>query len=190
MAALIHTTGAVLHFVKFRGETAWYFLGTAQVAPEVEGDPAYLPVMNDQSGVSKPFAKIFDGHDETVFTVLNRLDHVIFNRLKDAVSFDNTLANRGIDGRVEQGSLILPGTRGDFDMVFVNDFYGTAAATADLPMGRRYYSGVLGNFRELKSATREKMVACRFDFSRVYDPTTRQHSLFSEDLSGLTLTAN
>ncbi len=190
MAAYQHAPGAIHHFVAFRNAPSSYlYLGTAEVAPEVEADIAYLPVMNDLRGRSKPFNLVFDGESHAVFSTLNRFDYPVWKRCRDAIGHDATLSTLGREGRLENGNLVL-GT-GDFELVLAYDFAGTAAATADLPNGRRYYSGVVGGWKESTQGTRVMSVAVRFDCNSLWNyGAGRTHDLFTEDLSGLTLTLN
>lgn len=188
MAALQHTTGPIHLFVRFRGASTVFYLGTCEVAPEVTADPSYLPVMNDLRGRSKPHDKIYDGESHFVFATINRFDYPIWKRCREAISHDATLAALGFDGRVENGRLVAG--VGDFELILLYDHHGTGAATVDLPQGRIYRSVVVGGYKESTQGTRVQTIAARFDCEGLYDAANRQYLLYSEDLSALTFTTN
>ena len=184
MASLIHVTGPTHLYVRGRAASAsWLYLGTAKVSPVVEADPSYLPVMNDLAGRSKPIQKIYDGESHAVTVTLTRFDYTVWRICRDAQSHSLTLADHGYDGRLERGNLAMGG--GDFELILKYDFYGTAAATADLPQGRWYSSAVVGNYREDAIGTRSQEISARFDCDALYVPASREFWLYSETLPSL-----
>ena len=188
MASLFHVTGPVHTFVRFRGASQFLYLGTAQISPEVDGDPAYLPVINSMKSVSKPMQKIYDGESHAVTALLNRFDFAVWRRCRDPQSHSATLADYGIDAATEIGSLVM-GT-GDFELAFTHGFFNTSAAgAADITQGRLYFSSVVGNYRELNTGTREHAVAVRFDCESARDAVTGEFKLYTESLSGYTFPA-
>jgi hypothetical protein len=190
MPALIHCTGAVHHFVAFRNTPGTYrYLGTAEVAPEVTADVSYLEVKNDLRGRSKPFQLIADGESHQIITTLNRFDYSTWKACKDYFKHTNNLATMGREGRLETGNLVL--NQGDFELVLLYDYAGTVAATPDLPAGRRYYSAVVGTFRESTAGNRVQTIAARFDCNAMYNAAGgRTFDLYTENLAGLTLLVN
>jgi hypothetical protein len=191
MGALFHTPGPILHYVRFRGAAAFLYLGTAEVSPVDDGDPAYLPVMNDRKSRTKPMQKIYDGTSAAVTTLINHLDLAVWRRVRDAQSHSAAPADYGIDGKLELGALTMG--VGDFQIAFINSFYGTSQASADLPQGRLYYSAVVGNYQETPGGTRAWGAAVRFDcdsFLAPYgDANAGDFPLYTEVLTGLTFPA-
>lgn len=188
MASLFHTTGPVHAMVRFRGATPFFYLGTAQISPEVDGDPAYLPVINSMKSVSKPFQKIYDGRSDAVTVLFNRFDFAVMRRVLDPQSHSNATADHGSDSAIETGSLVM-GT-GDFELALLNGFHGTAASgAADLVQGRLYFSAVAGNHREFNAGTREHSIAVRFDCDSARDAVSGDFRLYTEVLGGYTFPA-
>lgn len=188
MASLFHTTGPVHIYTRFRGVSTFSYLGTAQISPEVDGDPSYLPVINSMKSVSKPMQKIYDGESHAVTALLNRFDMGVWRRTRDPQSHSATAADYGVDAAIEIGSLVM-GT-GDFELMLVNGFFGTSAAgAAEIPQGRLYFSSVVGNYREFNAGTREHSVAVRFDCDSARDAGTGEFKLYTEVLSGYTIPA-
>lgn len=177
MPALFHTPGPVLVYAKGLADSTFSFLGTATVTPEFEAKPAYLPVMNDLAGRSVPMQRIYDGEEHLIYCTLNRFNYTLWKALRDAQTHTLDITNHGVDTRLERGSLTV--SAGDFQLLFKNDFYGTAAGTADLPIGRVYYSAIVAAYKE-SGATRVQEIATVFQTSNVYDAANRRFSLYTE----------
>lgn len=192
MGALFHTPGPIYHYVRFRGSSAFLYLGTAEVSPLVDADPSYLPVMNDRKSRTKAMQFIYDGDSHAVTTMLNHLDLVVWRRTRDAMTHSQVAADYGVDGNLELGALVM--SVGDFQLALINGFYGTANASADLPQGRLYYSARVGNHQETPGGTRVLGAAVRFDCDSFLDsvsgsPTAGSFPLYTEVLTGLTFPA-
>lgn len=183
MASLFHTPGPVHAYVRFRGASQFSYLGTCEVSPEVDGDPAYLPVLNDLYSRTKSLDDIYDGQTDTVTGVWNRLDLAVWRRCRDPQSHSAVLADHGTDSRLEVGHRVRG--IGDFELALVHGFYGTANATADLTQGRLYFSALVGNYRET-GATRVLSAAVRFDCKAARDAATGDFRLYTESLAGYT----
>jgi len=184
MASLLHVTGPTHLYARGRAASApWLYLGTAKVSPVVDADPVYIPVMSDLAGRSKPIQKIYDGESHAVSLTLTRFDYTVWRMLRDAQSHSSTLADHGYDSRIERGNLVMGG--GDFELVLKYDYYGTVAATGDLPQGRWYSSAVVGNYREDSIGTRSQEISVRFDCDAMYVPLTREFWLYTEILPAL-----
>ena len=189
MAALFTTPGAITIFVRFRGESTPAFLGTCEVSPEVDGENVFLPVLNDLRGRSKPAQKVFDGSAESVTCTLNRVDELVWRRCKNPVDHVSATNSLGIDGRYEVGRLVMGIC--DFELFTINDFFGQTFPGAPVRQGRRYYSAEVGPYREFCSGgNRVQMVQVRFDCDGLFNPATRTAPVYTEDLSGITFTAN
>lgn len=187
MGALFHTPGPILHYVRFRGTGSFLYLGTAEVSPVTDGDPAYINIINDRKSRSKPMQKVYDGKSESVTTLLNHFDFDVWRRVKDAMAHSVLPADYGIDGKLELGSLVMG--IGDFQLAMINGFYGTTSGTLGLPQGRLYYSAVLGAHQE-SGATRVMGMAARFDCDSFLDPVgSGDFPLYTEVLTGLTFPA-
>lgn len=179
MPSLLHCTGPTHIYAKGRSSAAsWLYVGTAVTSPAVEADPAYIQVMNDVSGRSKPHQLIYDGETHALTVTFNRFDYNVWKALRDAYSHSTVLADHGYDGRFERGNLVLGA--GDFELALAYDYGGTPAATVGLPLGRWYASAVVGAYREDTAGTRVMEISARFDCNAIYNPATREHWLYSE----------
>ena len=188
MASLFHVTGPVHTFVRFRGASQFLYLGTAQISPEVDGDPVYLAVINSMKSTTKPMQKIYDGRSDVVTVLFNRFDFPVMRRVLDPQSHSGATADHGTDSAIETGSTVM-GT-GDFELAFTHGFHGTSAAGAsDITPGRLYFSAVAGNHREFNANTREHSIAVRFDCDSARDAQTGDFRLYTEVLSGYTFPA-
>lgn len=187
MASLFTCPGPIHHYVRFRGATPFLYLGTAEVSPLVDINHSYLPVVNDLYSRTNSLDDVYDGSEHLVTTNLNRFDLAVWRRCRDPQSHSATLADHGIDAAVEVGSR----TRGigDFELVLINGFFGTSAATADLSQGRLYYSSMVGNAREDAAGTRVLSVAVRFDCKAARDAVTGEFKLYTENLSSYSFPA-
>lgn len=176
MAALTHLTGPIDHYVRFR-DNSTYYLGTANTAPEVAGMPAYLNVPNDLAGRTYPLLRINDGAIHMVTSVLNRFDLALARQIRDASKVGG-LQNPGKDTLVTRGQ-IMTGVF-DFELILVNTYFGTVAATPDLAFGRVYFSTLPEDYKESTVGTKVLDLAFTFRCDNLFDPTTRTFKLYSE----------
>lgn len=182
MSAQLQTLGTVWHYVRFRGQSIASFLGTAEVTPVIQAEPAKLRVQNDIAGRTMGIQDVYDGERHVVNTVLNRFDYAVWKACRDSYYHLASITNHGVDDRYKRGSL-LRGI-GDFQLILVYDFTGVAPAhplaTADQPVGRMYYSAVLDGWGEDAGATKVQAMPCTFGCESVYDPSTRSFGLYTE----------
>lgn len=183
MAAKEHALGTIHHFVRFRGEAAALYLGTAEVTPLVDGEPMLLEVKNDLAGRQLGIQDVDDGERHTVSTVINRFDFTTWKRVSDRYYHLGTVASRGLDDKNKRGSLIRG--IGDFQLILLYDFTAVAPthplATAEQPVGRLYYSANPVVWKEDPSATRVMAIPVSFRCESIYDPSTRSFGLYTED---------
>lgn len=187
MAAFFTTPGPIFIYVNwvYQGGTPT-FLGTAVTAPEVEGRPAYINVLNDLSGRSVPGQKVYDGEQDIVTVTLNRFDFGVYTQLK---SQSKVAAAAGFNTPLNRGSLAF--TQTDFQLILVNSFFGTAQASPVLTSGRLYYSALLTGWRESTVGTRVEEVALVFECNAPINPTSStpgafgSFNLYTETLPGL-----
>lgn len=173
MASLFYAPGAVEHFVVYGG--VGYYLGTATTAPEVEGRPYYLNVINDLGGRSAPMQKVGDRQQHIVTTTLNRFDWAVYK----AIVFASSSGQLGGDSNFTQGVLTLNNL--DFELALVFQQAVAGNTPTGFPVGRRYFSAQVIGYRESTVGTRVEEVTLVMECNELFDATTRQFALYSEN---------
>lgn len=127
----IHTTGTIFHFVQpYSGGI--YFLGTAEITPQVQMRRYVQNVMNDEAGKTLPIQKTFDGEAATVATTFTRFSKSAYNLLKT----DALQPVAGQETRWSRGGLVYG--QKTFELWLIYDqFFNPAGTTAGLEIG--YY---------------------------------------------------
>ncbi len=175
MASLFYAPGAIEHYVKLRNGTT-YYLGTAVTAPEVEGRPFFLNVINDIGGRTAPMDKVGDREQDVVTSTLNRFDYSVYNSIKSTgAPGEHTTATQGT---LTFGVL-------DFELILV---YAAAVAgfvPGTFPVGRRYFTAQTIGFRESTVGTRVEEITMVFECNELFNPTTRDFELYTEDRSAV-----
>jgi len=176
MASYFYAPGAIEHYVKLRSGTT-YYLGTAVTAPEIEGRPFYLNIINDIGGRSAPMNKVGDREQDIVTTTLNRFDYAVVNSIL-------ATGPAGEHNTRTQGTLTFEDL--DFELIFV---YAAALAgytSAGFPVGRRYYTSQVIGYKESTVGTRVEEITLVIECNELFIPSTREFKLYSEDTSIVT----
>jgi hypothetical protein len=166
MPSLFRVTGPIDVYVRFNANQGGLtqYLGTATTAPEVEGRPSFLSVINDKSSRTVPMQKVYDGEQDVVTMTLNRFDYVVYQSLRN--NSTRAASTVGTDGPLARGNLMI--NNNDFNLILVYTFFGTVNATVDLPPGRFYNSALLTGYRESTVGTRVEEVALVFECNGVF----------------------
>ena|ERR1051326_8431687 len=159
------------------------YLGTAEVAPQIEILAKYAPVFNDLAGSQVPFDTIFEGEMGHTFVELNR-----FNEATLAIAQNRpnhfTSGTRGSNVGGDVGTLML--TEGKAFSVYVVFPYASKPAYAGMPAGYRFpFSVLLSPDRFTKLGTRERKVALIFEHLRGFYPATGVFGLYDNVVAGL-----
>lgn len=177
MAAFFETKGVIEHFVRFRGDTSWSYLGVATTSPEFTHNPTWNRVMADIGGRQVPSQLTADGATHQIATTLSRFNRVTLNKL---MTLARDTGGTEFDEPTFRGSLVV-GSR-DVEMVFRNEFFGTGEATTDLPRGRWYYSIIPLAIKESSIGTRATEVALLLEAHNVFDPLLRSWNLMTTQI--------
>lgn len=178
MSALNHAPGPIDLFAKFRDNTTVY-IGTCKEAPEVEVRPGFIDIKNDLSGRLVPGQKVYDGEQHLIYlTAVNRFDwagYKFMSRAEVALGAGPAVST---DGPLSRGSLVLGAS--DFEFVLRYSFGGTAAASDQMPVGRRYYSCILLGARESTVGSRIMEVSMVLEANGLFVPADRSFKLYTE----------
>jgi hypothetical protein len=179
------TPGPQHLFVRFRGNTAVYYLGTCVASPEQEIHKDRIPIMNDISGRSNPLQIIKDGQNAIVYATMNRFDWLLLQSIRglDATNVlpatpaaGSVLA--GWEGANVRGTFQIGLT--DFQLIVWSQYNDVPGAAGQFGGGvsvgvapvRLYSSVDLSDMKETTQGTRVLEVACAFKMVSVYAPTT------------------
>lgn len=177
MAAFFYAPGAIEHYVTLRNGTT-YYLGTAVTAPEIEGRPFYLNVINDIGGRTAPMQKVGDRQQDVVTTTLNRFDYAVYKTIlgetNEVLLHDNST----------QGTLVIGAL--DFQLTLVYTAALAGNVPNNFPVGRRYFSAVVIGVRESTVGTRVEEVTLVIECNETFNPTTRVFTLYSENSTVVT----
>lgn len=111
----IHTTGAVHHWVQARWMSEPYYLGTAEISPQVIMRQYYSEVMAPAAGGVLPFQREYEGQAATVSVLFTRWSKLaefglMVNGANTVYSTQFTQASGGSSGVLGGGNYGLPGT--------------------------------------------------------------------------------
>lgn len=193
MSAFQFTPGPIDLFCRFRPGPAQNFgspvyLGTCVVAPEPEEEQFKIPVMNDLGGRSVPFQLVQDGEKARLNATLNRFDLDVARLLRAQSSGLFTVDGIGAETPIARGTLVIGVS--DFEFILKNRYFGQPVAGGLVPQGRRYFSANCQAYKESTAGTRVLEIAFQLDFENVYNISTGAFSLYTENLSDLTLIPN
>lgn len=177
MAAVFHTLGAIDHFIRPTGDPAWVYLGTATLSPDMEEEPAYLPVINDLGGRSLPVTYVADRNRCTVTTTLNRFNWTAYDLLRFVLN-PGTGAGSYVDRVGDHGTPVM-GFQ-DFQLLLISTF-GPTYSSPDTPTGRMYYSAIPRKFRESNLNSRVTELSILFECNGLFNPADRSFSLYTEN---------
>jgi hypothetical protein len=136
----VHVTGVVHHWVRanLSGSQSAFYLGTAEVTPQMQIRKYKTNVMNDIAGRTLPFQKTYDGEAAVVSTLLTRWSKYAYDAiLNQGKSLGLVHAwGAGSETRWSRGALVYGQLTFEMWQVFDNSL-NTTIATPGLELG--YY---------------------------------------------------
>jgi hypothetical protein len=174
--AQLYSTGPVLIYALFPGDTAPVFVGTGRAAPGIEIRPAFEDVHNDLGGSRVPIDRIRESQDGLVTAEMNRYSESFLQRMADRSL--STPGVPGIDTSGEIGSLLLLEGQ-TFVLWTVFPYAGKGFFTANanpnfgnMPAGYRWLAAyLLGPDRYRIGSATAKSLGCIWHCLRLFDPT-------------------
>ena len=181
------TPGPIDHFVRFRGQGTFIYLGTAVLAPNQEAEDFKIPILNDLGGRSVPFQLVQDGEQWLLMTTLNRFDMAVLNTMRALPGAGpGQGAVLGEETGRARGTLVIGVS--DFEMVLVNSYAGTPSAgvnASQLNAGRGFASCSILKYRESTEGTRVLEASLAIQCNNVFNPTTRGFTLYTQTVGNL-----
>lgn len=164
----VHTTGPVHHYVRTRDQSSIFYLGTAEVTPQMDTRRFYGDVFNDKAGPALPYQRLDHGEAAMIGVMLTYFSYSALSAmLKAGISLGQRNAE-GVGGNLSRGSLVFG--QQSFELWQVFDFYGTAQATTGLSQGRYWPQVTLANHKDETTGTSGQKLLCAFDAQPLYTP--------------------
>ena len=155
----VHTTGPVHHYVKVGGVT--YYLGTAEVTPQMETRRFYGDIFNDKGGPALPYQRLDHGEAAAIGVLLTYFSYPAYYAMLLAGSDRALRVGPGAGGDLSRGSLIFG--QQTFELWQRFDFYGTNQATPGLNQGRYWPQVTLAAHKDETTGTSGQKLMLVFD---------------------------
>lgn len=160
--------------------TAWLYLGSCVLAPDVEASVVHTPVLCDLNAPA-PFQKVFNSEQHQVTATLNRVNFANWNFIRNAFNGNGNDIVRAF----RTGELVLNHSDCElflrYDLPHVSDLLKPPAASR----GRLYYSAILSDYHESSVNSRVQEISVIFECSPLYFQRDRLFWLFTERNSDL-----
>lgn len=160
----IHVTGAVHHWVQVRGDTNQWYLGTAEITPQMQRKKVYQNVLNDIWGKTLPAQRTYDGESALVSTLLTRFSRTAWDMiLRSGEAAGVTAAGLpGVETRISRGHGIFG--RSDFRLWQVFEFaLFPTVASANLEIGWYWPQVTLQDHDTVAAGTQAEKLMLVFD---------------------------
>ena len=160
----IHVTGAVHHYIQVRSDPNIWYLGTAEVSPQMQREKVYQRVLNDWWGKTLPAQRTYDGESAIVSVLLTRFSKAAYDRLKRAgeASLVTLQGFGGVETRLSRGHGVFG--RSDFQLWQVYDFaLFPTVASAGLELGWYWPQVTLEDHDTLAAGTQAEKLMLVFD---------------------------
>ena len=186
----IHVTGAVHHYIQVRGEDSVWYLGTAEITPQMQRTKYAQRVLNDWWGKTLPAQSTYDGESAVVSVLLTRYSKTAWGRILRAGegSLVTLSGYGGTETRLSRGHGMFG--RSDFQMWQVYDFaLFPTVASANLELGWYWPQVTLSNHDTVAAGTQAEKLLLVFDCQPKRIPQASFSSVSGNEL-GFTLYRN
>lgn len=159
----VHVTGPVQHYVRVpTSDNLIYFLGTAEVTPQMQRRRYYQNVMNDLAGKTLPFQKTYDGEAATVSVALTRYSKEAWAAILDAGHTRALTSGNGRETRWSRGAPVYGQLTIELWQVYDNVF-NPAGASAGLEIGWYWPQVTLVQHDTIAAGTQAEKLLLVFD---------------------------
>lgn len=165
----VHVTGPVHHCIKLWGEGTPFYLGTAEVTPQMQIRTYRTNTMNDIAGKTLPFQKHWDGQAATVSVLLTRFSKEAVRQLKMIAKNSDIHLSPGNERRWARGSLVYPFACVTLWQVYDN-FVNPFGASTGLEPGYVWFQAEVLQMDEVKLGTQGQGLLCVFDCTPQWIP--------------------
>jgi len=134
-----HVTGPIHHFVRPGRSSTIYYLGTAEMSPQMSHQRLKNDIFNAIGGRKVPMNRNEQGEIVSLAVLLNRYSKTAMDASRNAglVGPDGHVLEDGWRSRWSRGSLVFGQTTLEMWQVFEN-YFSTNFATPGLEIGRYY----------------------------------------------------
>lgn len=193
----IKVTGPIHHFVQVvnpfisvgttttaAGAGSIFYLGTAEVQPQIKVKKVRIPVKNDIGGRLLPTQSIYQGQMGQIGVALNRFSLRALNEIKATGGYAGIY--KGVDYFNSVGALEFANT--SFRLWQVNGFYNwstPATGAAEIPPGKYWPNVVIADEDDAKIGTIDWTKLLIFEAYKLLGCTTGLYSgvLYSEEVA-------
>jgi hypothetical protein len=178
----VHVTGAVHHYIQVRGDTNIYYLGTAEITPQMQREKVYQNVLNDIGGKTLPFQKTYDGEHALVSVLLTRFSRTAWDfLLRSGEASGVTMPGfSGVETRISRGHAVYG--RSDFKLWQVFDFaLFPQVASANLEIGWAWPQVVLQDHDTMAAGTQAEKLMLVFDCQAQWLGAGNGFALYTND---------
>lgn len=176
----VHVTGAVHHYVQVRGDSNIWYLGTAEVTPQMQRHKYRQRVLNDMWGKSLPAQKTYDGESAVVSVLLTRFSREAWDVVlrSGEAALLNPVGLAGAETRISRGHGVFG--RSDFQLWQVFDFYNfPTVASTGLEIGWYWPRVTLEDHDTVACGTQGEKLMMVFDCQPLFLGATAGHVLYS-----------
>lgn len=159
-----------------------YYLGTAEVSPQLRIEPVYEPVINDVGSDAAPTDLIYKGTGNAVLVAdINRFQYAIYRAMANRPRHAGAPHQYG-ETPLDVAALVNQSNFGcGFDLWIYHSYFGTVNATNDLPPGYFFPQNVvLAGPDDLNMGARVQKIRMVWRVQRKYIPSTRSFLFYQQ----------
>lgn len=178
----IHVTGAIHHWIQVRGDSNYYYLGTAEITPQMQRHKSRQVVMNDIWGKSLAAQKTYDGESATISCLLTRFSRTTWDILlrSGEAGLLNVAGYAGTETRISRGHRVFG--LSDFHLWQVFDFaLFPTVASANLELGWYWPQVTLEDHDTVAAGTQGEKLLLVMDAQPSFAGVTSGHALYYND---------
>jgi hypothetical protein len=185
--AQLYSTGPAHAFVGSisSGGVTPFYLGTCEVAPQIEVTPRFEEVHNDIGGIV-PFDKQYGGEEAFIGLDLNRYNEGVYAALAARPNSLVAGAVRGLNSALDVGTLMLTEGKNVVLWIVFPFFAKPAMRAGGMPAGYRFPGSILLGPDKLDGlGTRSRKTHLFFEALRLWTPLTGAFTLYDHNTTGL-----
>ncbi len=157
----VHVTGVVHHYIKTNGDSI-YYLGTAEVTPQMQIRRYRQNVMNDRAGKTLAYQKTWDGEAAVVSVLLTNFSKFAEAAMQESGRTAGVQVQPGEETRWARGSPVYGNSTFQLWQVYDN-FFNPFGTSAGLEIGWYWPQVELLQRDTVKAGTQGEGLLCVFD---------------------------
>lgn len=158
-------TGPIHHYIRVKGSSAIYYLGTAEVTPQTQWRQYKQTVFNDEAGKTLGGQYTYDGQAAMVSVTFSRWSRLAWEQLMLRGANRGLTYTFGQETRWSRGALVLGNMDFELWQVYENSLnpYGPNRTVVGLELGRYWPQVLLENEDQIKAGTQAETPLFVFD---------------------------